>query len=210
MAGFGFSIGDIVLVSSLALSVYSSSKQAGKEFRSISDDGEPYESLIHRSSTTQRGELSALVVSCRSDLEDMEKKLAKFKSLRKSNARKRDKLRFTPSTQADLRAKIARHSDRLNRFLNGLHTGALGRVEDNTERHIESFGEIVEKLDTIHQDVLAGRRNASILTNMDDWITLEQELVDDNITEVDVETNRDEIEEWLEYIRGKMTLKDTL
>lgn len=40
MAGFGFSIGDIILASSIALSIYNSSKQAGKEFRSIANDGE--------------------------------------------------------------------------------------------------------------------------------------------------------------------------
>ena len=33
-------MGDIALVSNLAVSIYKSSKQAGKEFRSIADDGE--------------------------------------------------------------------------------------------------------------------------------------------------------------------------
>lgn len=39
MAGFGFSISDILLVSNLALDLYHSSKKAGSEFRSIATDG---------------------------------------------------------------------------------------------------------------------------------------------------------------------------
>jgi hypothetical protein len=39
MASFGFSIGDIVLISKLALNLYNASKQAGQEFQSITDDG---------------------------------------------------------------------------------------------------------------------------------------------------------------------------
>jgi hypothetical protein len=114
-------------------------------------------------------------------------------------------LSFTPGIQADIRSKIARNSDRLTRFLSGLHTGALGRVEGNTEQHSQSFGEILAKLDKIHQDIVHKKRNASILTDINE---LQQELIDDNITEMDVETNRDEIAGWLSYIRGRASLRD--
>jgi hypothetical protein len=147
------------------------------------------------------------MVSCRTDLEDIKSKLARFKSLRKGKSRTRDKLSFTPGIQADIRSKIARNSDRLTRFLSGLNTGALGRVEGNTEQHSQSFGEILAKLDKIHQDVLHKKRNASILTDVNE---LQQELIDDNIPEVDVETNGDEIAKWLSYIRGTATIQDIL
>jgi hypothetical protein len=39
MAGFGLSIGDIVLVSNFAYSVYKSSRQAGDDFKDITADG---------------------------------------------------------------------------------------------------------------------------------------------------------------------------
>jgi hypothetical protein len=40
MASFGFSVGDIVLVSNLAHDVYKSCRNAGKDFRAIRYDGE--------------------------------------------------------------------------------------------------------------------------------------------------------------------------
>ena len=38
---------------------------------------------------------------------------------------------------------------------------------------------------------------------MEDWGTLENESIDDNITEVDVELNKDNIGEWLKQTRGE-------
>jgi len=40
MASFGFSIGDIILISNYAYSVYKSCKNAGDNFREITSDGE--------------------------------------------------------------------------------------------------------------------------------------------------------------------------
>ncbi|ORY17530.1 hypothetical protein BCR34DRAFT_470364, partial [Clohesyomyces aquaticus] len=200
MAGFGFSISDIVLVSQFAVSVYNSSKNAGEDFRSISDDAENPKSLIHQSSAIQQQELNSLLESCHSSLQRINKTLRKYQSLKKSNARTRDRLGFTADKQAKIRDEISRRSDRLNRFLNGLHVGALGRIEHNGESQRLSFDEIRAKLNVIHQDVLAGKRDGSILTDIGNWSILEQELIDDDITEIDVETNKDEIERWLEFI----------
>ena len=46
MANFGFSIGDIILVSDIAYNVYKSARNAGNDFKAISIDGRvsPHES----------------------------------------------------------------------------------------------------------------------------------------------------------------------
>ncbi|KAF1995341.1 hypothetical protein P154DRAFT_624036 [Amniculicola lignicola CBS 123094] len=225
MAGFGFSISDIVMVGELALSIYGSIKTAGREYRSITTEVksvrsslrgiqtelENPNSILNRANSTQRRELAALVTTCNSDLQDIDKELVRFRTLRKNGAPRWDKLRFTPNKQADIRTKVSRHSERLNRFLNGLQTDSLGRIEENTERHVLSFAEIRTRLDAIHQDVLNRKRDASVLTDMDGWVALEQELLgEDDVTEVDVETNKSEIVEWLEYVRGRDGFEDAL
>lgn len=167
--------------------------------RTLDEEIENRNSLIHRSDARQRDELGSLLRSCRADLRELEKLLAKYKSLKRSNPRARDKLAFRASKQADIRNKIATHNDRLQRFLNGLHTVSLGRIESRAEIQAHSLEEILQKLDSVHQAVRAGKRDPSVLTDMDDWI--KQELVDDNITETDVEVNREEISAWLERLR---------
>ncbi|KAF2825087.1 hypothetical protein CC86DRAFT_370885 [Ophiobolus disseminans] len=46
MANFGFSIGDIILISRYAYSVYKSCKHAGEEFKSIAADVRPMLKLM--------------------------------------------------------------------------------------------------------------------------------------------------------------------
>ncbi|EON62359.1 hypothetical protein W97_01581 [Coniosporium apollinis CBS 100218] len=211
MAGFGFSIADIAAVGTFAWNLYKSCKHAGQEFRSLTGDvgalqsvlhelgdetSNPH-SLIHRAGEHQRNELRRLMKACKSDLQDLEKLLAKYKSLKTSDPQTRDRLGFNSNRQSEIRVKLSGHTDRLNLFLTQLNTSALGRIEMNAEMHTKAFGEIKKKLDSIHQDVLAGKKDPALLTSMEDWGSLEKELVDDNITEVDVELNKDYIAEWL-------------
>ena len=44
-------------------------------------------------------------------------------------------------------------------------------------------------------------KDPALLTSMEYWRSLEKELVDDDITEVDVELNKDYITEWLKKTR---------
>lgn len=138
--------------------------------------------------------------SCQSDLQELEELLLDYKSLKSSTARKRDRIAFSHTKQAEIRAKISKQSDRIDRFLQHLHTGALARIEVEGERRTHVLGELKAKLEALHQDVIAGRKDPSVLTNLDDWETLENELIDENISEVDVKINKREIFEWLEEI----------
>ncbi|KAI9690361.1 MAG: hypothetical protein M1822_009323 [Bathelium mastoideum] len=117
--------------------------------------------------------------------------------------RARDRLGFSTDKQTEMKNRLSTHSDRFNLFLTHLNSGALGRIETNQEIHTVAFGEIKSKLDSIHEDIREGRKDPSLLSNMGDWGALEQELVDDRITEVDVELNKDEIAEWVKQTCGE-------
>lgn len=142
--------------------------------------------------------------ACKSDLQDLEKLLAKYKSLKTSDPRTRDRLGFSSNRQSEIRVKLSGHTDRLNLLLTQLNTSALGRIEVTTGLHTKAFREIKAKLDSIHQDMLTGKKDPALLASMEDWGSLEKELVDDNITEVDVELNKDYIAEWLESRKSEV------
>jgi hypothetical protein len=55
------------------------------------------------------------------------------------------------------------------------------------------------KLDAMYPNMLVGNPDPSMVLSTDDWI--KNELVDDNITEADVELNRENIEMWLQHKR---------
>ncbi|KAF1972633.1 hypothetical protein BU23DRAFT_643279, partial [Bimuria novae-zelandiae CBS 107.79] len=68
--------------------------------------------------------------------------------------------------------------------------------------HKASFEEIRAKLESLHQDVCASRYASSEITDMNDWV--KQDLVDDNITVTDVETNAEQISSWLQRSRTSL------
>lgn len=139
--------------------------------------------------------------ACKSDLTDLEKVLVTYKSLRTANPRTRDMFGFTSEKQIAMKATLSTHSERLNLFLTRLNSGALGRIETTQEMHSAAFGDIKAKLELIHDDIRAGRKDPTLLSSVKEWGKLERELVDDNITEFDVELNKDKIGAWLEQIR---------
>ncbi|KAI4639569.1 uncharacterized protein J4E78_010896 [Alternaria triticimaculans] len=190
MSGFGFSIGDIVLVGNYAYSVYKSCKNAGDNFKEITSDDDECknpQSSFQQLSPAQKGELAARLQDCKADLRSVKKILHDFRSLDKRDARYRDRLAFTTGKQAAIREKIATHSVRLQQLLSGINVGTLSRIERNTDAHHLSLLEIRAKLDQIHMDVLAGRRDAATFINAEDAVALEDEVLDDRMTEVDVD-----------------------
>ena len=155
----------------------------------------------------QRGELAARLQDCKADLRSVKKLLHDFRSLNTRDARYRDKLAFTAGKQAAIREKIATHSVRLQQLLNGINVGTFSRIERNTEAHYLSLLDIRAKLDRIHLDVLAGRRDATAFMNSEDAVALEDEVLDDHMTEVDVDVSY-EVLEWIDKIQ-KGTLLTT-
>ncbi|KAI4669647.1 uncharacterized protein J4E88_009929 [Alternaria novae-zelandiae] len=218
MSGFGFSIGDIVLVGNYAYSVYKSCKNAGDNFREITSDVASLRTLLlalddecknpqssfQQLSPAQKGELAARLQDCKADLRSVKKILHDFRSLDKRDARYRDRLAFTTGKQAAIREKIATHSVRLQQLLTGINVGTFSRIERNTEAHYLSLLEIRAKLDRIHMDVLAGRRDATAFINSEDVVALEDEVLDDHMTEVDVDLSY-EVHAWVERVHTETT-----
>lgn len=97
--------------------------------------------------------------------------------------------------------------------------GAGGRVEGNTQRHLQSFEKIESRLDKVQLDVLQRRRRASNLSDTKSRATLEQEIMNDNITGVDplwklfswiFEQGRSYISAWQDYVRGTISHQELL
>jgi Mg2+ and Co2+ transporter CorA len=110
--------------------------------------------------------LRRLMRSCKTDLRELEKVLTKYKSLETKDPRLLDRIGFSQGTLVEIRAKLATHRDRFNLFLTQLHTSALGRIESNTDVHTEVLSDIQVKLETIHQDVRAGRKSRDYLQKL--------------------------------------------
>ena len=178
------------------------------ELHELSDETSNPNSLIHRCSKSQRDELKVLLKSCKSDLRDLDKTLPKYNSLKTADPQTRDRVLFSADKQREIRLRISTHSDRLNLFLTHLNSGTLGRIEATQEIHTNAFGEIKAHLRSIHEEVRAGKKDPTLLTSMEDSGTLESELVDDNITVVDEESDKDKIREWLQRIREEDTEVD--
>jgi hypothetical protein len=152
------------------------------------------ESLFNRSGPKKRDEAARLIKRCDDDLHKLEKFLDKYKSLDSGNARRRDRLGFASrSLQGDLsevRVAISGHTGTLNFFLQQLNTGALGRLETGQ-------GRIEMKLDKLAEEVRLGLKSPALLALAEDWASIEKELIDDTITEVDLEVNKGFIKDWL-------------
>ncbi|OCL10318.1 hypothetical protein AOQ84DRAFT_256489, partial [Glonium stellatum] len=207
MTDFEFSIIDITAVGTFAWNLYKSCKPVTHSPQVKCIAANPH-SLIYSASNGQRLELKRLMEACKSDLQDLEKLLTKYKSPEPTDPQTEDKTGFSLSEQSEIRVKLFGDTDRLNVFLTQLDTNALGGVEMDNEMHGTAFEKIKTKLDLIHQDVIAGKKGPALLSDMQDWGSLEQELVDDNITETDVELNKDYIVEWLKKTREGKLLED--
>lgn len=94
-----------------------------------------------------------------SDLSDIKKALHQFRSLDSKDPRYRDRLAFTNGIQAALRERLSTHSARIQQFLAGVNVATFSRIERNTEAHLLSLSDIRARLDEIHRDMRAGRRD---------------------------------------------------
>ncbi|KAI4638632.1 hypothetical protein J4E93_009933 [Alternaria ventricosa] len=201
-----------------AYSVYKSCKNAGDSFREITAEVDSLRSFLlaldneykrPRSSfrhltPVQEGRLAASLQDCRADLRSVKAILHDFRSLDTGDGRYRDKLAFTSGKQATIRDKIGAHNSRLQQLLSGLNVATFSRIERNTEAHYLSLLEIHGKLDKIRRDISSGRRNAVAVDDVDEAVALEDEILDDNMTEPDVDLSY-EVHEWINQFSSQMT-----
>ena len=173
---------------------------------------------VQRLRQSQKDELAARLQACKTDLSEVKKILYEYRSLSTSHPRFRDRLAFTTGRQADLQQKINAHSARLQQFTLGMGVGSFSRIETKIEAvlsllpllhpshetHLLSSLEIREKLEEIHRDILNGRRGVFATNDTDAAVSLEDEVLGDNMTEVDVDVSN-EVYAWIARVRAETT-----
>ncbi|KAG9187131.1 hypothetical protein G6011_05002 [Alternaria panax] len=106
MTSFGLSIGEVILISNYAYSVYKSCKNVGGNFQEITADVSSLRSLLavlnnecrnpqssfQKFSPAQKGDLAACLQDCKADLRSVKMILHDFRSLNTRDARYRDSL----------------------------------------------------------------------------------------------------------------------
>ena len=112
---FGFGVGDIVTISTLAWKVFKSCKDASEDFKNLSGEVVSLhvvlketedlvtENEINRDQTTQLRQIAA---GCQKVLEDVEQLLTKYQSLGSKSQRTWDRLKWGKESIADLRARL--------------------------------------------------------------------------------------------------------
>jgi hypothetical protein len=163
-------------------------------------------SAIHQSSHRQRKALKRLLFACEKDLDVLYNDLSKYKSLQTKSPRLLDKILFSSSKQGDIRTIIARHSDRLKSYTDGLHTESLGRIENRIELQLresesqaqameETMEGIIMNLNALRQDLSTNKRGPSTVLSPD--ARSDQKFVNNYSTEANIELYQKGITKWL-------------
>ena len=170
----------------------------------LDDECKNPQSSFQKLPLAQKGELAARLQDCKADLRSVKKILHDFRSLDTRDAQYRDRFAFTTGKQAAIREKIATHSVRLQQLLTGINVSTFSRIERNTEATYLSLLEIHAKLDKIRIDISSGNRDAVAVEDTDEVVALEDEILDDNMTEVDVDVSF-EVHQWINQVNNHMS-----
>ncbi|KAK6083945.1 Protein psi1 [Seiridium cupressi] len=211
MASFGWSAGDVIAIATLAWKVYKACESAGEEYQSLAVDVRAMQALlqdvgnelqeprsvIHKAGKSKRQQLLNLLDDCNTELRDLERYILQYKSLKSAKPRLRDRLRFGIKPISQIRLKLSQHTDGLNLFLTHINTSSLGRLEQASETSAGVLNDIRAKLDDLRHQVEIGQKDVSLLDVKSSWSNLEKELVGDRVTERDVVSNRDSIQEYI-------------
>ncbi|KAK9787176.1 putative Chaperone DnaJ C-terminal domain-containing protein [Seiridium cardinale] len=211
MASFGWSAGDVIAIATLAWKVYKACESAGEEYQSLAVDVRAMQALlqdvgnelqeprsvIHKAGKSKRQQLLNLLDDCNTELRDLERYILQYKSLKSAKPRLRDRLRFGIKPVSQIRLKLSQHTDGLNLFLTHINTSSLGRLEQASETSAGVLNDIRAKLDDLRHQVEIGQKDVSLLDVKSSWSNLEKELVGDRVTERDVASNRDSIQEYI-------------
>jgi hypothetical protein len=154
-------------------------------------------SVIYKASKSKKQQLNNLIDDCNTDLGDLERYLLQYKSLKSAKPRLRDRLRFGIKPISQIRLKLSQHTDGLNLFLTHINTSSLGRLEQASETSAGVLDDIRAKLDDLRRQVEMGQKDVSVLDVRSSWSDLKKELVGDRVTERDVASNRDSIQEYI-------------
>jgi hypothetical protein len=160
--------------------------------KEVEEDAASPNSLLSRAASSKAHELGQIGQNCRLVLTELEKLVAKYRSLGTKDKKKMDIIRFATEGLESIRNKIAFHTSSINLFLASLGTGSLARIE--------------KRLDEIAKDIQCGHLNSSImfLSERDGtqsefhWNVLKEQLLEEDlIIDEDLEHHREWIQERL-------------
>ena len=127
---FGYGVGDIIVISGLALKVYTAYKDAPDDYRNISDEVTSLhiiinEAALHFGSTTlskkkQQG-VEELLEGCQNVLKDLDALFEKYNTLASANTSQVfRRIKLGTEDIVTLRARLTSHTTLLNSFIQRL------------------------------------------------------------------------------------------
>ncbi|KIW01570.1 uncharacterized protein PV09_07044 [Verruconis gallopava] len=141
---FGFSVGDVLVCSKLAINAYTALKDAPKEFeglrlevlslsatlRALAEEANSPNSIILLASPQRQESLRVLLDNCSKGLQQLHLLTKKFPSLGSPEKTKfLEHVRFSLQNKNGPRDKLAIHTASINIFLTSLTHSSLGRLE---------------------------------------------------------------------------------
>lgn len=221
---FGFSIGDFVLLTQLALKIVQNSRQAcgahdelTREVTSLHlvlqrlqlEVANPT-SIINRINDGRREELRTIVGGCDRQLKVLDQVLTKYNGLSEETRRTTklwQKIKFGNGEMKDLgkiRQELATHTAAITLLLNLLSMGSQGRVEEYMENHSAEMRELRSSLNWISASLQAGspNREGSILTSYGDddkkiWKEFRRELLVEGFSSSVLRRNKNIIKDYV-------------
>ena len=129
---FGFGVGDILTVATLARDVYKAYKDAPSDFKNISDEIKSLHIILDSDNLKARlqdpnlnrnpeepKKLQEILQGCTNVLEDLDKLLIKYKSLGslQESSKALDRVKWGQEAVAELRARLTSNTTLLNTFV---------------------------------------------------------------------------------------------
>jgi hypothetical protein len=213
---FGYSVGDIVAIGTLAWGVFKSCKEAPESFGNISSEvlslhavlKEAEETIFVRPLSANRQEgLKAVGDGCHGVLKDLDKLVKNYESLGTQTKRTWDRMRWNTGNVSELRARLISNTLLLNTWIRCVSELLINlKLSANFEIPSTSQVRVERRLEEYSQEFRKGRRQDSVMSDQtvdslceDEkpvWRTIRKELEDIGITVAAFDANKDFIFEW--------------
>lgn len=216
---FGFSIGDVITCSQLAVQTYKALQGAPKEFESLrlefrslnstlkglADELESPTSLIHSANRRRQEDISVLLQDAKTSMESLQRLVLKYSGLQSDAKRERflKKIAFASENQQGVRDKLAIHTASINLFLATLTSGSLGRLEFMF-KNSSSQSSFLEPQMNI-QSVTLGSRDLNVAPSKEStsgkpWISMWDDLAVEGFTDDHIEKHGEHVKAYLRYL----------
>ena len=224
---FGYGVGDIITVSSLAWKVVQNTRQALGQYdeltrevtslhivlRRLQAETPNPESWLYRIQDSERQDLDSIVNGCSHVLQDLDTILEKYSTLseeKRSVTKLWQRVRFGAGEMQDLsqiKMQITSHSSSLALFLHLISLGSSGRVERQMAKQIEMQQKILDAAGPT--DV--GNRESTLTTYENDdksfWKEFRRDLVAEGWSSDVMARHRDLITSYIRELASKGALE---